>query len=169
MAQEKANSKNYQIGDKIPDILFDQVLNHSANSAKLSELKNIVLILDFWATWCGSCIKSFPKLDSLQQNFGKHLQIWLINNSSRDDQQKISDFLHDFKREWPSFSLPLVVGNEATKALYHKGSLPHYLWIGYDRKIKAITGAEEVNAANLERLVAGLPLNLPVKEGYHAQ
>lgn len=167
MAQENANSKTYQIGDKIPDILFDQVLNHPSASAKLSEQKNKVLILDFWATWCGSCINSFPKLDSLQQDFGKHLQIWLINNSARDDKQKINDFLRKFKTEWPTFSLPVVIGNDATKGLYSNGSLPHYLWIGYDRKIKAITGAEEVNAVNIERLVAGLPLNLSLKEGYN--
>ncbi|WP_461791636.1 TlpA family protein disulfide reductase [Pedobacter sp.] len=168
-AQEKAPTKTYQIGDKVPDIQLENILNHTTHQAKISDFKNKAILLDFWATWCGSCIKSFPKIDSLQKQFPKNLQVLLIDNSSRDNLEKIKTFLAKFKTEYPSFSLPLVTGNAATNTLYHSGSLPHYIWIGYDRKIKAITGPGEITHTNIERLVAGLPLDLPLKEGYHEQ
>lgn len=168
-AQKKAITKTYQIGDKVPDIQLNGILNHSTTQTKLSDFKNKAILLDFWATWCGSCIKSFPKMDSVEKQFSKNLQVLLINNSNRDDLAKVKTFLEKFKTEHPNFSLPIVIGNEATKTLYSSGSLPHYIWIGYDRKIKAITGPEEVIHTNIERLVAGLPLNLPLKEGYHEE
>ncbi|MCR9245140.1 MAG: TlpA family protein disulfide reductase [bacterium] len=38
--------------------------------ARLSDLKGQVVVLDFWTTWCGSCIHAFPKLRELKQRFG---------------------------------------------------------------------------------------------------
>jgi thiol-disulfide isomerase/thioredoxin len=32
-----------------------------------------LMILDFWATWCGACISKFPKLDSLQKKYADKL------------------------------------------------------------------------------------------------
>ena len=98
-AQENTAAKNYQIGDRVPEILFDNILNYTNTQGKLSDFKNKAVILDFWATWCGSCIKSFPHLDSLQKQFKNNLQILLIDNSSRDDIQKITAFLQKFKTE----------------------------------------------------------------------
>src|SRR5690606_22197853 len=59
------------IGDQIPDALWNtplQVINHpdGKDYITLNDYRDRkLIILDFWATWCGSCIKNFPKLDSL--------------------------------------------------------------------------------------------------------
>ncbi|RYD98766.1 MAG: TlpA family protein disulfide reductase [Sphingobacteriales bacterium] len=163
----KAQEITPAIGEKLPDILLDNILNHPKTSARLTDFKGKVIILDFWATWCSNCIRGFAHLDTLQKKYNKHLQVLLVNNSSRDDLFKITTFLERYKTDMPGFLLPIVVGNDATKSLYYTGSLPHYIWIGYDRKVKAITGTKEVNDENVARFVAGLPLVLPVKEAGH--
>ncbi|HVG21731.1 MAG TPA: TlpA disulfide reductase family protein [Blastocatellia bacterium] len=40
------------------------------------ELKGSVLVLDFWATWCGPCISEVPMLNKLQEKYaGKGLKV----------------------------------------------------------------------------------------------
>lgn len=44
------------IGDTVPDLLFDNLLNHSAPTVRLSGFRGKLVILDFWATWCTACL-----------------------------------------------------------------------------------------------------------------
>ena len=56
----------------------------------LSKLKGKVVYIDFWASWCVPCRKSFPWMNDMRNRYDrKDLQIIAINlDSNRDDAMK---------------------------------------------------------------------------------
>ena len=55
------------IGKPAPQFTGKFALNGKALS--LSDLKGKVVLVDFWAVWCGPCIRAFPALSALHEEF----------------------------------------------------------------------------------------------------
>lgn len=80
--------KAQDLGSKAPDIVFSQCLN---SSIEAGYLKNKYIILDFWATWCGPCIASFPHLNELSKKFASDSVVFAIISS--EETSKVAKFL----------------------------------------------------------------------------
>lgn len=143
--------KPLNIGDKVPDISFNMV-NYPSKTAKLSDFANKLVILDFWATWCTGCLHSFPKMDSLQQQYADKLQVLLVNTkSTSDDELKIQSL---FNRLQTKNKLPSTIKDTIADKLFRHKSLPHYVWL-FNGKIKAFTSSEQVTNKNIDAVLAG--------------
>lgn len=54
------------IGQSAPEF----ALHDTANAVKLNDFKGKVIYLDFWASWCDPCKKSFPWMNAMQSKYG---------------------------------------------------------------------------------------------------
>lgn len=149
------------VGDTIPDIEITGVINYKTDNIRISEFKNKLLILDFWATWCSPCIASFPKLDSLQKNFNNDIQILSVTS---EDKSKVVDFLDRLNRV--KKVLPPSVTNDLTlDKFFRHTSLPHYVWIeGSTRKVIAITEGKDLSAENIKSFIRTKQMHYTLKK-----
>jgi len=75
------------------------------NKLDLTHYGNKVIYLDFWASWCGPCRKSFPWLNQMQAKYrGQGLVIIGINLDK--DIGNANNFLKDTPAHFPIFSDP---------------------------------------------------------------
>jgi len=161
--------KAFTIGDMVPDITLNHLINYKTSIIKISSFRGKLLILDFWAIWCSGCIHEFSKLDSLQKQFGTNLQILLINEegekSSTENQKKVKAFfVLQQKKHSGSFSLPSTLKRtEILDQLFPHVFIPHFVWIAPDQKIIAITSGEEITRKNIEAVLKGAPLKMAAK------
>jgi thiol-disulfide isomerase/thioredoxin len=161
--------KTLTVGDTVPDITFQKVINSNDTILNLSDFKDKFIILDFWAVWCGACISALPRLDSLQQKYKDRLSIILVNcmRRSHDSEKRIRDlFTKNWQQVYHKDFNCLVVADSSTqfRHLFSFKMIPHYVWIDTKGIIQAITSSAQLTDANIALMLEGRKLALPVKQ-----
>lgn len=147
----KGQEQQTVLGANVSGIEFKEYLNSANSYTTLSEYKGKAVILDFWATWCGSCLAAMPKMEVLQKEFESDLRFLLI---SAEEKSKVESFLAKVKKT-RAFTLPVVLDKEGLlNSRFNVKFLPHYVWIDKNGVLKAVTNQEEVTRENIQALIS---------------
>ncbi|WP_125723717.1 TlpA disulfide reductase family protein [Flavobacterium ustbae] len=98
---EKENNAKKIISKFGSDIASDFSLkNLEGKEIKLSDYRGKVVVLDFWATWCGPCKASFPKMQGLVEKYkDKDVQFLFVNTWEKGKNEEIYNNVSKFISE----------------------------------------------------------------------
>jgi len=132
---------------------------NSATSLKsfqnlISSHKGKVIYLDFWASWCGPCRKSFPWLNDMQQ---KYQQQGLVVISVNVDNQKslAEEFLNDTPANFTVFYDPK---GKVARKFKLKGMPSSYLIDRLGEIVETHVGFTKSKSAHYEKKITDLLL-----------
>lgn len=145
-----SQSRGLNIGDMAPDISLP---NLSGDTITLSSMKDKIVLIDFWASWCAPCVSEQSKLAELYKKF-KHSEFtggngFEIYGVSLDNKRKQwQNVIKKYNIEWTQVS-DLKFWTSAVAKLYNIQDLPFNLLING----KGIIIAKNLHGAELEQAI----------------
>ncbi|GGP38224.1 thiol:disulfide interchange protein [Shewanella algicola] len=138
------------IGDAAPDFTLK---NQQGTNLNLTEQRGEIILINFWASWCGPCRKEMPVLQKLQDKYQDlGVQVWGVNVEQQNQAGK--DFLADLDL---SFSIFFDQTNSLSKT-YQVEAMPTTVIIDRNGKVRFVfqgyqDGYEKKYAAAIKQLI----------------
>jgi uncharacterized protein (TIGR03435 family) len=148
-------SQKIGLGEKIPafevlDLKTDEVKKFENQTGK-------IILIDFWATWCGPCIAGMPHLESLQKTFPSEILVLAVSDES---PERIKKFMVN-----RPFGFSFVSDKEKNLQKYFPHRIiPHTVLIDKYGEVIAITSPDQITEKIIRDLLDGEKPILPLKQ-----
>ncbi len=130
---------------------FDGALPIGTAPKTIADLRGRVVLVDFWATWCGPCRMIAPRLSALQDKLGA--QGLSVVGVTTDPAEKAATYTELSGIKYPSLSDP---GSMVSRA-YHVSGIPSLFVVDRRGVVREVfVGFDPARDAKLEALVQSL-------------
>jgi thiol-disulfide isomerase/thioredoxin len=122
------------------------------------EFRGKVILLDFWASWCGPCRRSLPSLKRLQAVYGS-VDFVVISIGEDDDEATWRAFVSSNQMTWPQ----RFDSNGSIQQQYGVKALPTYVLLGRDGSVLQRFVGEAPAESIVERIGPDLRASLSAR------
>lgn len=133
------------VNDITPDFSINKIINSPVDSARFTILRDKLVVIDFFGTWCVPCVKAIPHLSALQEKYKNEINIILVSDEA---ESKLESFI----KKQDNFKLPVVVDEPGifTK-LFQPPAYPYTVIVAKNGRVLAIPSQEEMTEANINK------------------
>ena len=136
-----------KMGATCPELTFEHHLSGPA-----PRLKNQVLFIDFWATWCGPCLASMPHVEKLQKTFeGEPVQFLLVTG---EDPEALASFL----KANPLPGSVVCDTDRSVHDFFKVSGIPWGAIVGKDGKIAFVGDPRAIHEEDIRAVLEGKPI-----------
>jgi thiol-disulfide isomerase/thioredoxin len=130
-----------KVGAMAPDFTTQDI---NGKPVKLSDYRGKVVVLDFWATWCGPCIASMPHTQEVAKTY-KDQGVVVLGSCTSDTREKFEGWVKANQEKYPDFIFTHDAAEKkperASAKLYGVGGIPQQFIIDREGRIAAaVTG-----------------------------
>ncbi|MGB9463917.1 MAG: TlpA disulfide reductase family protein [Candidatus Acidiferrum sp.] len=130
----------------------------SPASGPFPEFRGRVVLLDFWASWCGPCRSALPNLKRLQAVYGGG-DFVVLSISEDDDDSAWRAFVGSHNMTWPQ----RLDSDSGLQHQFGVSALPTYVLLGRDGSVVQKFVGEELAESIVERIGPDLKKTLAAK------
>lgn len=133
-----------EVGKPAPDLAIDTL--NDKGKIDLSGMQGKIVVVDFWATWCGPCKQSFPKLEALSKKVSD--KVVFVGVSVDDEKKGIVEFA---KENGASFAIGWDEGHKIADR-WKVGTMPTTFIVDATGKVRHIhDGYHDDEAEKMEK------------------
>ena len=114
-------------------------MNLEGKPVKLSDFRGRWVVIDFWGSWCGWCIKGFPKLKEAYKAAAGKFEV--IGVDCRDSEEAWRAAVAKYQLPWVNVYNPEKEGGVLSQ--YHVAGFPTKAIVNPDGKLVDITVGED--------------------------
>ena len=110
---DKPIKSGVEIGDLCPDFTVETfkiengAFQTGGETFTLSEHKGEIVVVNFWATYCGPCIEELPEFDEFQKNYAEDVTVITIDGETNLTPEFLAEWMstNDQAEGWTDFDL----------------------------------------------------------------
>lgn len=129
-AEAERNRRELAQGTRPPELDGQRWINlpsgHEYEYKEIGWLQGRVILLDFWATWCGACVEKLPYVQTLHERYaGQGLVVIAVHSAINNGA--VDAFLAEHQ-----YTMPVILDTGKTARRYGVEGIPQYVLIGKD-------------------------------------
>ena len=138
-SRSPSSGESPEVGSPAPDFKLQDL---EGRAVSLDQFRGRIVMLDFWATWCGPCLLTMPVLENLAKEYPQDLKLLAINVAEPPD------LVRSFVRQRNISSTVLLDQEGKVGDMYGSESIPMQVLIDRTGVVRRVTVGYSSTLAN---------------------